>query len=465
MAGIIRNGAILRYIKSFFVIIFFTALLINPTLTFSEEKEETSSHFKLKNGLEVFLHKKTTLPITNFLFAFNVGTKNESEKTNGVVHILEHCILFRGTKFVSDEDFGNEIRRHGAYYNAHTSRDISTFEMVLPSEYNEFAIKTLKEILFDFNLKQKDLDDEKKVIIEELNNTKDDPYKKAMTVVYQNLFKGHPYQNSVYGRIDIIQELTAEEVMEFYHTYFVPSNGALAVVGDFSLKKMEEKIRTILGDITKKSPFEPQEFQKAKPMEKTIKTEIKMDVEMGYLAMGLNAPGYNSVDQYAADLLTEIFGRGFNPLLNQPLMRRRITAHSLRMGYTSDKYGGALIIFIGLDPKDINTAESEIKKYLNTSRRLNYSKSDYISDARYQAFDILKSAKNRIKFNSELAEEQGFQIAYSLVRFMLINEMDERGNYLDEIEKLSSSDIRSAAAQYLSKNEKVIVKILPEEKK
>ncbi|HZX10645.1 MAG TPA: peptidase M16, partial [Acidobacteriota bacterium] len=77
----------------------------------------------------------------------------------------------------------------------------------------------------------------------------------------------------------------------------------------------------------------------------------------------------------------------------------------------------------------------------------------------------LKSAKNRIKFNSETAEEQGIQIAYSLVRFMLMNEMSDRGHYLDEIEKLNSSDIRKAAGQYLSQKGKVVVKILPEEKK
>jgi zinc protease len=455
----------LRYIKTIFIDILIISFLTCPLFSLPEEEDETSSHFKLKNGLEVFLYKKPTLPITNFVFAFDAGSKDETEKTSGMVHILEHCVLFRGTKFVNNKEFSRQIRNHGAYYNAHTGRDISIFEMALPSDHCEYALETLKQILFDFNLKQKDLDDEKKVIIEELNKIKDGPYKTALSFIYQNLYQNHPYQNSAFGKIESIQNFRAEDVMKFYHKYFVPSNGVLAVVGDFSTSEIKKKIKLALENIEQKSHLENKEFQKTEPIKKTVETEIKMDVEMAYLAIGLNAPGYNSADQYAVDLLTEIFGHGYNPLINQPIMRRRIDAHSIRMSYFSDKYGGSVIIFIGLDPKDINAAESEITKYLKTSRKLNYSKDDYMTENQFLAFDILKSAKNRIKFNSETAEEQGLQIAYSLVRFMLMNEMSDRGNYLDEIEKLNSSDIRKAAGQYLSQKGNVVVKILPKEKK
>lgn len=451
--------------KSVSIFILIISFLNSPLFSFPEKEEETSSHFTLKNGLDVFLYKKSILPITNFVFAFNVGSKDEDEKTNGMVHILEHCLLFRGTNFIDNKEFGFQLRNHGAFYNAHTGRDISTFEMVLPSEHSEYALQTFKQILFDFQLKQKDLDDEKKIIIEELNRIQDDPYRTALFFIYQNLFQNHPYQNSVYGRKENIQSFAAEDVMKFYHKYFVPSNGALAVVGDFSLEKMKKKVTSIMENIDKRNHLEYKDFQNTDPLNKIIKTEIKMDVKMGYLAIGLNAPGYNSVDQYAADLLTEIFGHGYNPLINQPIMKRKINAHSLKMSYFSDKYGGSIVIFMGLDPKDINAAESEITKYLKTSRRLNYSIDDYMANAQLYAVDTLQSAKNRIEFNSETAQEQGLQIAHSLVRFMLMNEMSDRGNYLDEIEKLDSSDIRKSAGRYLSQKGKVVVKILPEEKK
>ncbi len=450
--------------KGFFIHVFLILFLIHPTWISPEENKAFSLSFDLNNGLQVFLKKKSTLPLTNFIFAFNVGSKDETEKTNGIVHILEHCILFRGSEIIQKRDFYQELRQHGAYCNAHTGRDLSIFEMTVPSEHSEFALQTLKEILFDFSLSQKDLDNEKEVILKELNKIKDDPYRTALSVIYQNIFQNHSYQNPVYGRIEIIKDLTAEDVMKFYDNYFVPSNCALAVVGDFSLDEIKEKIQSMLESI-QKTGVDQKDFKEIEPLKKMVKKQINMDVEMAYLAIGLNAPGYNSPDQYAADLLTEIFGHGYNPLINQPILSRRITAHSINMSYYCDKYGGAITLFVGMEPKDINAAELEITKYLKNSHKLNYSKTDYEPDEQFYAFDILKSAKNRIKLNTESTEEQGLLIGYSLVRYMLMNNMKDRGDYLEIIEKLNSSDIRRAAGRYLSQKGTVIVKILPEGKK
>ena len=457
----IVTGEILSRGKIFAIFILLAFFLVHTVFVFPGNDASSSVNLELKNGLQVFLYNKPTLPLTHFVFAFNVGSKDETDKTNGIVHILEHCILFRGTKAIQNQGFYQELRLHGAYCNAHTGRDLSIFEMTVPSEHSEFAFRTLREILFDFNLNQKELDNEKEVILEELNKIQDDPYQTAISIIYQNIFHDHTYQNPVYGKMEVIKELTAEDVMRFYDDYFVPSNCALAVVGDLSLDQMKEKTKSMLENI-QKTGADRKEFQEIEPLKKTVKKNMNMDVEMAYLAIGLNAPGYNSPDQYAADLLAEIFGQGYNPLINQPILRRRIAAHSINMSYYCDKYGGALTLFIGMDPKDINAAESEITKYLKNSHKLNYSKTDYEPDDQFYAFDILQSAKNRIKFNAEAAEEKGLLIGHSLVRYMLMNKTQDRGDYLEKIEKLNSSDIRQAAGRYLSQKGKVIVKILPE---
>ena len=138
------------------------------------------------------------------MFAVNVGSKDESDDTSGFAHILEHCILFRGTELQSGEEIAQATRRHGAYFNAHTGKDTATFEMSLPSEYINFALNNQKEILFNLKLTREGLDEEKQVILEEINQIHDDPIKYATSLVYENLFKGHPYQRPIYGKKEII---------------------------------------------------------------------------------------------------------------------------------------------------------------------------------------------------------------------------------------------------------------------
>ena len=91
-----------------------------------------TSLFVLDNGLKVVLLEKRGLPLVNISAAVGVGTKDEPAGSSGLVHLLEHCILFRGTEFRSGTEIGRDIRRNGAYFNAHTGQDLASFEISLP---------------------------------------------------------------------------------------------------------------------------------------------------------------------------------------------------------------------------------------------------------------------------------------------------------------------------------------------
>ena len=442
------------------VLLFFCLLLITPT----NSQDKTQKYFELDSGLKVFLYEKHTLPLVNLVFAVNLGTKDESEETNGVVHILEHYILFRGSEFRSGSEISQDIRRHGAYFNAHTGLDLATFEISLPSEYADFALRNQKEILFNLKLSQEELDEEKKVLFEELSQIQDDPLKHATSLVYQNLFKDHPYQKPVQGKKEIIEALTVEQVEKFYRKFFIPSNCVLAIVGDFEIEEMEEKTRDILGNL-KKEGITPSKYEKASALKKTLEIEKEMDVNQAYLVIGILAPDYNNKDQYSMDVLTQILGRGVNPMLNYPLRGRRKLGQSIMMSYSAHKYGGVIIIYVTLNPKNISPAKRETIKFLRETSHFDYSKKDVMGDAQLYALDYLESAKNQIKFNFHQSQEKGLAIAASLAMYLLLNENQERGSYLENIEKLNSLDLWKAAGKYLSKGRYVIVTISPKKKK
>ncbi|HEA64773.1 MAG TPA: insulinase family protein [Candidatus Aminicenantes bacterium] len=432
-------------------------------LSYSQEKDQTK-YFELDNGLKIFLYEKHTLPLINLVFAVNLGTKDESDETSGLVHILEHYILFRGTEFRSGPEISQDIRRHGAYFNAHTSLDLATFEISLPSEHADFALRNQKEILFNLKLSQKELDEEKKVILEEISLIHDDPLKYATSLVYQNLFKDHPYQKPIQGKKEIIEALTVEQIEKFYRKFFVPSNCALAIVGDFEIEEMEKKTKDIFGDL-KKEEISPPKYKKVPSLKKTVEITQEMDVNQAYLVIGIFGPAYNNKDQYTIHLLTEILGRGVNPMLNYPLRGRRNLVHNVSMQYSAYKYGGAILIYITLEPKNIRSAKRETINFLKKTRSQDYSKKDIFGDSQFYALDFLESAKNQIKFKIHQSQEKGLLVAASLARFMLLNEDPNQGSYLENIEKISSSDLRKAAGAYLSTGRYAIVSIIPKKKK
>jgi len=447
-----------KNISRFPILLFFVIFFSLPSLSQDDAK---TKQFELENGLKVFLYERHSVPLINLAFAVNCGSKDETEKTSGIVHILEHYIMFRGTEFRSGDELAQDIREHGAYFNAHTSRDLAYFEMTLPSENGDFGLELQKEILFHLKLTQAELDDEKEVILEEISLIQDDPMRYATALAYQNLFLGHPYQNPVYGKTDAIKNLTVDQAKEFYSRFFVPKNSSLVVLGDFDLLEMEEKVKTLYGDLTNEN-YVSSEFESVSSLSETIRIEKEMDVNLGYLVIGMLGPDYNSPDQYGIDLLSEILGRGVNPLLLKPLSQRRLYANSMSMNYGANIFGGAIFVNISIDPKNINIVEKEIIKYLKSVRKESFSKDDFVGESQFYAMDYLENAKNQIKFRAHESQEEGLSVAISLAKYLLLDKSAEGGSYLENIEKITSPDLRKSGGRYLGVGRYVIVIITPQ---
>jgi predicted Zn-dependent peptidase len=418
-------------------------------------------YFVLDNGLQVFLYEKRDVPLLHLVTGFNAGSKDETDGTSGLVHLLEHCVLFRGTATRSGAEVGTDIRRHGAYFNGYTGQDLAVFEISLPAEHAEFALRNQKDILFGLALRPDDLDREKEIILEEYSQMEDDPERSAADLVLQALFSGHPYGRSVYGRREVIAAATVQELDAFYRKFFVADNCAVAVVGDFASADMERRIREVFGPLPK-TGFQPQSFPMAAPLKKSVSRRLERDVHEGYLTIGFDAPDFNHADQYAMNVLVEALGRGINPLLAGFLHGQRDSVQNVSMTYLPFKFGGAAVVQVKADPKDLQAVERAAVSFLKQAHTASYSKKDFLGlEAEMAAFDYLEMAKNQIRFASGQAEESGLQLAASLVRHMLLNTRQKPGRYLDGIDRVDSGDLRKAAARYLGRSEYAAVSIVP----
>lgn len=424
---------------------------------------EVSKFLALDNGLKVFLLESRGLPLVNIVAAVNCGSKDETTAASGLAHLLEHYCLVRGTNARSGEEISRQVRSHGAFFNARTSQDLMMFEMCLPAAFADFGLANEKEILFDLKITPAEVEAERAVILEELNLIADDPVKAATSLVFQNVFASHPYGNPLQGTPDGLKSLTAPNLEDFHRTYFVPANTSLAVVGDFSLPEMEQKVRSVFGGLPS-SPFKPPQIPAAPPLPKDIDLTVEMDISKAYCLIGMAGPDYDSPDQYAVDALAEVLGQGFNPMLNSALRGARDLVETVSMNYSALKHGGLILVTLSLDPKTLAVAKHEALKFLRSTRSLNFSPDDILGEEQFYAFDYLQSAKNQIRFQMYRGQERGLNVASSLARYLLLWNGQVERNFLRSIERLSSSDLRQAAGKYLGGGKKVVVSIVPRKK-
>lgn len=212
---------------------------------------------KLPNGITYYLrHNEEPKDRASFFIIRDAGALLEHDDQDGLAHFLEH-MAFNGSKNFPENTMISTLERHGISFggnlNAYTTQQETVYNISDVPMQDEALTDTCLLILHDWSyyltLAADDIDKERGVITEEWrtrNNSAARIRKQQMPILY----KGSMYAvRDVIGSLDVIQNFKPETIREFYHKWYRTDLEAIAIVGDFDIKKMEEKIKTVFSSI------------------------------------------------------------------------------------------------------------------------------------------------------------------------------------------------------------------------
>ena len=186
---------------------------------------------KLDNGLDIIGEINKSAKSTAVGFFVRTGSRDETEQINGVSHFLEH-MLFKGTEKLSAFQVNEAFDRTGAQFNAFTSEENTVYYAAVLPEYLAEVTELWTQLMRPA-LRDEDFNLEKNVIKEEIAMYKDMPSFDAMEECRTLHFDGHPCGNSVLGSEESIDNLTAEQMREYFARRYAPNNIVLACAGNF----------------------------------------------------------------------------------------------------------------------------------------------------------------------------------------------------------------------------------------
>ena len=128
---------------------------------------------RLENGLEIVAECNEQAYSTALGFFVNAGSRDETAQNSGVSHFLEH-MAFKGTPKRTAADVNRELDEIGSQSNAYTSEEQTVYYAAVLPEYQSNAVDLLTDIMRP-SLRQEDFDTEKKVILEEILRSEDQP--------------------------------------------------------------------------------------------------------------------------------------------------------------------------------------------------------------------------------------------------------------------------------------------------
>src|SRR5438094_5486329 len=98
---------------------------------------------------------------------------------------------------------------------------------------------------------QEKLDRQRDVVRNERRQShENEPYGKAELQIDGLMYPaGHPYHIPVIGTHEDLEAATAQDVKDFFATYYVPNNCTMVVAGDFEPAKVKPLVAKLFGTI------------------------------------------------------------------------------------------------------------------------------------------------------------------------------------------------------------------------
>lgn len=407
--------------------------------------------YKLDDGQTVIVKQVKNNPIVTVDTWIKTGSINENEQNNGVSHFLEH-LFFKGTETHPSGDFDKILESKGAVTNAATSKDFTHYYITIPSKYFDMAMDLHADMLLHPQIPRKELEKERKVVMEEIAKDANSPNEKLFDNLNHMLYKTHPYKRKVLGTNEIIGKISREEILDYYNTHYGPQNMVTIIIGDVdpqhALVKVKEDFKV-----------EPRKIAKNinKPempiLTKQTKT-IYEPVQGGYLMIGWHSANATNSDTYALDVLATILGDGRSSILYQTIKEQKQLAYSISADNSTFKESGIFAINANFTPensaklqKAIFEEVAKIRKNGVTQEQLNLAKSIIERDTYYERESI---------------ENISSGIGYTTVLTSNPKYYDE---YLSKIKNVTTREVQAAAKKYLSENQSAVSVVLPESEK
>ena len=223
---------------------------------------------KLPNGITYYIrHNEEPKNRASFYIIRNAGALLENDDQDGLAHFLEH-MAFQGTKNFPGKGIITTMERYGVAFgenvNAYTAHNETVYNLSSVPTENEALLDTCLMILHDWSyyltLDDKEIDDERGVISEEWRTRRNAGFR-MQKQLFPVMFKDSKYAiRDVIGSLDVIKNFDYQTIKDFYHKWYRTDLEAIAIVGDFDVKRMEQRIKDIFSSIPAIEHPEPRPF-------------------------------------------------------------------------------------------------------------------------------------------------------------------------------------------------------------
>jgi predicted Zn-dependent peptidase len=186
----------------------------------------------LANGLRVVAAPLAHIHRAHVALYVRVGSRYETQRTNGISHFLEH-MLYRGTERLRSAHAVNlAFEELGGYLHASTQTDFGVFSVTLPSESLDAVSALFGEVILSPSFL--DIDAEKGIVCEEILEDLDEEGRQvdADNLSRELIYPDHPLGFTITGDAERVRSFDLPLVREHHRKHYTADGSVLVFAGD-----------------------------------------------------------------------------------------------------------------------------------------------------------------------------------------------------------------------------------------
>lgn len=359
---------------------------------------------RLENKLELIIVPIKKVPIISINLTYNVGSFNEYKGIRGFAHLFEH-LMFEGTKNLPKGELDKICTLAGGSNNAYTTHNKTTYLMVLPSNQLELALWLDSDRMYNSEITEHALANQKSVVIEEISQNVDNrTYGTFRKYLAELAYKqGSPYSWDVYGDVDDINNSTLTLAREFFDSFYQPSNASLVICGDCEPQSTIELVEKYFGEQSsrKSTPHIQQKVE----IQQSRHFVSDDDVPLDAVFIAFHLPDYISENNDTADFVSQILAGGRSSILHDRLVRNKQIASSAGAFIDRRRYS-SLFVFYAI-ASDKNISADRLAEELKIELKMFIERNDLEYLVEKTKNRMMTAIANEIQFTQGLADTVG----------------------------------------------------------
>ncbi|WP_163971267.1 M16 family metallopeptidase [Oceanobacillus halotolerans] len=316
-----------------------------------------------KNGLRIVTEHIPTVRSVTIGIWILTGSRNESEKNNGISHFLEH-MFFKGTENRSAKDIAEAFDAVGGQVNAFTSKEYTCIYAKVIDTHKEYALDILADMFFHSSFDAEEMEREKKVVLEEIKMYEDTPDDIVHDLLARASFGDHPLGHPILGTEKQLQSFTPDHLHQYMNSRYTPENVVVSVAGNVD-DAFVKKIDQYFGNYT----TEAGTTKIDKPTFLGNHIERNKDTEQAHLCIGYNGLSVEDEAIYSLIVMNNVLGGSMSSRLFQEVREEQGLAYAVFSYHSSFLDHGLLTIYGGTGKEQLPLLQDTIHKTVDTLRK------------------------------------------------------------------------------------------------